>query len=156
VCREGWSATNLPSAKEAHAGHHAAGAAEHHPPSACSSQAGSIGKLASRRRRQAWVQSLQQLLDSASPSASASQFAHPQWEAPLLVRTTVVEACRPDLLAIKGALVDTRQHISAATLRQRKRFVTDPSGSPLFGGDPIIAQRAARDLQRCFTGHPAP
>ena len=119
-------------------------------------QAGSIGKLASRRWRQAWAQSVQQLLDGASPSASASQFAHPQWEAPLLVRTTVVEACRPDLLAIKGALVDTRQPISAATLRQLKRFVTDPSGSPLFGGDPIIAQRAARDLQRRFTGHPAP
>jgi hypothetical protein len=113
-------------------------------------QAGSSGKLASRRRRQAWAQSVQQLLDSASPSASASQFPHPLWEAPLLVRTTVVEACRPDLLAIKGALVDTRQPISAATLRQLKRFVTDPSGSRL------IAQRAARDLQRRFTGHPAP
>jgi hypothetical protein len=109
-------------------------------------QAGSIGKLAGRRRRHAWAQSVQQLLDSASRSASASQFPHPQWEAPLLLRTNVVEACRPELLTIKNALTDEGQAVSAAALHQLKTFLTDPSGSPLFGTDPIIVRRAARHL----------
>jgi hypothetical protein len=117
--------------------------------------AGSMGKLAGRRGRQAWAKSLQHLLDSASRSGSASQFPHPDWEAPLLVvRTKVVEACRPELLAIKDALVDARQPISAAALKQLKAFVTDPSASPLFGGDPLIARRAAGQLHRGFIRRP--
>jgi hypothetical protein len=103
---------------------------------------GSMGKLTGRRR-QARAQSLQHLVDRASRSESASQLSHPEWEAPLLLRTRVVEACRPEPLAIKDAIVDARQPIAAAALKQLKAFVTDPSGSPLSGGDPMIARRAA-------------
>ena len=116
----------------------------------------SIGKLPSMRRRQAWTQSVQRLLDSASRSSPASQFPHPDWEGPLLLRTEVILACRSELLAIIGALGDERQPISSAAVRQLKTFVTDPGASPLFGSDPRSARRAAEQLQRSFTGHPEP
>lgn len=116
----------------------------------------SIGKLPSMRRRQAWGRSVQRLLDDASRSSPASHFPHPDWEAPLLLRTEVILACRPQLLAIIGALGNEQQPISAAAVRQLKTFVTDPSASPLFGGDPRSARRAAEQLKRSFTGHPEP
>jgi hypothetical protein len=115
----------------------------------------SLGKLPSMRRR-AWAQSVQRLLDDASRSSSGVQFPHPDWEAPLLLRTKVVLACRPELLAIKDALHDARQPISAAAVQQLKAFLTDPSVSPLFGGDPLAARRAVEQLQYSFTGHPEP
>jgi hypothetical protein len=71
-----------------------------------------------------------------------------------VLRTEVVWACRPSLLAIKGVLGDPRQPISAVALRQLKTFLTDPSASPLFGTDPTAARRAAEQLQCSFTGHP--
>jgi hypothetical protein len=116
----------------------------------------SIGRLSSMRRRRAWAQSVQRLLDVARRSSPAAQFLHPDWEAPLLLRTEVVVACRPALLAIVGALGDQRQPISAAAVRQRKTLVTDPDASPLFGRNPSSARQAARQRQYCFTGHPEP
>jgi len=68
----------------------------------------------------------------------------------------VVWACRPALQAIAGVLGDERQPISAAALRQLKRFLCDPGVSPLFGDDPGAARRAAQQLQYSFTGHPEP
>ena len=68
--------------------------------------------------------------------------------------TRVVWACRPELLAMKEALQDHRQPISAAALRQLKTFLTDPLVSPLFGTDPRAAGQAAHRLQHSFTGHP--
>jgi hypothetical protein len=59
-------------------------------------------------------------------------------------------------LAAAGALGDERQPVSAAALRQLKRFLTDPSASPLYGDDSATARRAAQQLQRSFTGHPEP
>jgi hypothetical protein len=82
--------------------------------------AGSMGKLAGRRRREAWAESLQQLLDRAS---AAHRF------------------------------------LSSATLVGKPRCWCGSrwsSVSPRAGGDPIIAQRDARDLQRRFSGHSAP
>ena len=117
-------------------------------------QDGSIGRLPGMWRRRSSVRSVERLLDAAGRSLSASQFPHPDWEAPLLLRTEVVWACRPALLAIKGALGDPRQPISAVALRHLKTFLTDPSASPLFGTDPTAARRAAEQLQRSFTGHP--
>jgi hypothetical protein len=70
--------------------------------------------------------------------------------------TRVVWACHPELLAIKEALQDHRQPISAAALRQLKTFLTDVGVSPLFGTDPRAARQAAHQLQRSFTGHPEP
>jgi hypothetical protein len=49
---------------------------------------------------------------------------------------------------------DERRPISAAALRQLKTFLCDPSVSLLFGHDPVVARRAARQLQCSFTGHP--
>jgi hypothetical protein len=119
-------------------------------------QAKVIAKLAGMRRRHPWAQAVQQRVDSASRSASAAQFPHPDWEAPLLLSTKVVKAGRPELLAVKEALLDTRRPISAAAVQQRKTFLSDPSASPLFGGDPIIARRAATQLQRSVAAHPNP
>ena len=41
--------------------------------------------------------------------------------------TKVVKACRPELLAGKQALLDSRRPISAAAVQQRKTFLSDPS-----------------------------
>lgn len=68
--------------------------------------------------------------------------------------TRVVWACRPELLAIRGALQDQRQPISAAALRQLKTFLADPGASPLYRTDPRLAGQAAQQVQRSFTGHP--
>jgi hypothetical protein len=58
----------------------------------------------------------------------------------------------------KEALLDTRRPISAASVQQRKTFLSDLSASPLSGGDPIIARRAATQLQRsvAHTQNPDP
>jgi hypothetical protein len=117
-------------------------------------QAGTIAKLAGRRRRQAWAKSLQQLLDRANRSTSAAQFPHPEWEAPLLLRTNVVQACRPELLEIKDALLDMRQPISDVAVQQLKTFLADPSASAVFGSDPIIARRAAKTTAEGLYGKP--
>jgi hypothetical protein len=115
-----------------------------------------IGRLPSMRRRRAWARSVHQLLDTASHCQPWWQRPHPYWDFPPLTRLEVVWACRPALLAIAGALGDQRQPISAVALRQLKRFLTDPTVSPLFGDDPLAARQAARQLQCSFTGHPEP
>ena len=97
---------------------------------------------------------MQQLVGSASRSASAARSPHPAWEAPLPLSTKVVKAGRPELLAVKEALLDTRRPISAAAVQQRKTFLSDPTASPLFGRDPTIARRAATQLQRNVAAHP--
>lgn len=117
---------------------------------------GFIGKLPSMRRRHTWSRKVDRLLDAASRNRSAWRFPHPDFEAPLQMATRVVGACRPELLAIKEALQDHRQPISAAALRQLKTFLTDVGVSPLFGTDPHAARQAAHQLQHSFTGHPEP
>jgi hypothetical protein len=119
-------------------------------------QAKVIARLAGMRWRYVWAQPVQQLVDSASRSASAAQFPHPELGSSLPLSTKVVKAGRPELLAVKEALLDTRPPTSAAAVQQRKTFLSDPSASPLFGGDPIIARRAATQLQRSVAAHPEP
>ena len=121
-----------------------------------SAQAKVITKPASMRRRRAWAQAVQQLVDHASRSRSGPQFPHPKWEAPLLLFTNVVRVCCPELLAVKEALLDTRRPISAAAVQQLKTSLSHPGASRLFGADPVIARRAARQLQRNFAKHPEP
>jgi hypothetical protein len=120
-----------------------------------SAQAKVITKPASMRWRRAWAQAVQQLVDRASRSRSGPQFPHPEWEAPLLLFTNVVRVCCPELLAVKEALLDTRRPISAA-VQQLKTFLSHPGASRLFGADPVIVRRAARQLQRSFAEHPEP
>ena len=115
---------------------------------------GLIGKLPSMRRRRAWSRRIDRLLEAASRNRSAWRFPHPDYEAPLLMSTRVVWACRPELLAISEALQDQRQPISAAALRQLKTFLADPGASPLYRTDPRLAGQAAQQVQRSFTGHP--
>jgi hypothetical protein len=54
-----------------------------------------IARLVGMRRRCAWAQAVQQLVDRASRSRSGPQFPHPEWEAPLLLVPNVVRACCP-------------------------------------------------------------
>jgi hypothetical protein len=120
-------------------------------------QAGTLGELPSTRRRRAWARSVHGLLETVSRcSPSWWQCPHPYWDFPPLMRREVVWACRPALLAVAETLGDERQPVSAAALRQLKRFLTDPSASPLFGDDPATARCAAQQLERSFTGHPEP
>ncbi len=122
-----------------------------------SEQARTLGELPGMRRRRAWALSVQQTLDAVSHCQPPWwQLPHPYRDFPPLLRREVVWACRPALLAVAGALGDERQPVSAAALRQLKRFLTDPSTSPLFGDDPATARLAAQQLQRSFTGHPEP
>jgi len=119
--------------------------------------AGRIGRMPSMRRRRVWARAVQRLLDAASRRYSSRwQFPHPYWDFPPRTHREVVWACRPALQAIAGVLGDERQPISAAALRQLKRFLCDPGVSPLFGNDPGAARRAAQQLQYSFTGHPEP
>jgi hypothetical protein len=122
-----------------------------------SEQVGTLGEQPSMRRRRAWARSVHLSLDVVGHCCSPWwQLPHPYWDFPPLLRREVVWACRPALLAVAGALGDERQPVSAAALRQLRRFLTDPTASPLFGDDPATARRAARQLQRSFTGHPEP
>jgi hypothetical protein len=115
---------------------------------------GTIGKLPSMRRRRGWARRIARLLEAASSSRSAWRFPHPDFEAPLLMSTRVVWACRPEFLAIEEALQDQRQPISASALRELQTFLTDLPASTLFGTDPVAARQAARQVQHSFTGHP--
>jgi hypothetical protein len=115
-----------------------------------------IGRLPGMRQRRRWARAVYRLLEEVSHCQPWWQRPHPYWDFPPLTRREVVWACRPALLAIAGALGDQRQPISAVALRQLKRFLTDPSVSPLFGEDPAAAGRAARQLQCSFTGHTEP
>jgi hypothetical protein len=121
---------------------------------AAAAEARLTGKPAGRRRRRRWARSIQQLLDRAIQTRSGSQFPHPKWEAPLRLRTDVVNACRSDLRVIQSGLLDGRQHIPGVALRQLKVFLTDPSASPLFGPDPFVGRRAARQLRHTVMGTP--
>jgi hypothetical protein len=124
----------------------------HHP----AERDATIGKLPSMRQRRGWARAVYRLLDTVSRCQPWWQRPNPYWDFPPLTRREVVWACRPALLAIAGALGDQRQPISAVALRQLKRFLTDPTVSPLFADDPLAAGRAAQQLQRSFTGHPEP
>ncbi len=104
----------------------------------------------SMRRRRVWGRSVERLLDAASRSASAVRFPTLIGR-PVALHTKVVLACRAELLAIKGALGDQRQPISAAALGELKTFLCEPSVSPLFGVDPVSARPAAVRLWYCFT-----
>jgi hypothetical protein len=115
-----------------------------------------IGFLPSMRRRRGWARSVERLLAAAGHRPDARQFRHPDWEAPLMLRTQVVRACHAELVAINAALLDQRQPISAQALRQLKPFLNDPNSSPLFGEDPALARKAAEQLQWSFTGRPEP
>jgi hypothetical protein len=122
-----------------------------------SEQAGTLGELPGMRRRRAWAQSVHQTLNAVGHCCSPWwQLPHPYWDFPPLMRREVVWTCRPALLAVAEALGDERQPVSAAALRQLKRFLTDPSASPLYRDDSATARRAAQQLQRSFTGHPEP
>lgn len=74
----------------------------------------------------------------------------------MLLHAKVVLACRAELLAIRGAVGDQRQPISAAALGELKTFLWEPSVSPLFAVDPVTARRAAVRLRYCLTDHPDP
>jgi hypothetical protein len=115
-----------------------------------------IGFLPSMRRRRGWARSVERLLAAAGYRPDAGQFRHPDWEAPLMLRTQVVRACHAELVAINAALLDQRQPISAQALRQLKPFLNAPNSSPLFGEDPALARKAAEQLQGSFTGRPEP
>jgi hypothetical protein len=122
-----------------------------------SEQARTLGELPGMRRRRAWARSVQQTLDAVSHCQPPWwQLPHPYRDFPPLLRREVVWACRPALLAVAETLGDERQPVSAAALRQLKRFLTDPSASPLYRDDSATARRAAQQLQRSFTGHPEP
>ena len=110
-------------------------------------QAKVIARLADMRRRHLWLRQCSNWLAAPAAAPQLPGFPTRNGEAPLLLSTKVVKACRPGLLAVKEALLDTRRPISAAAV-QRKRFVSDPTASPRFGRDPIIARRAATQLQR--------
>jgi hypothetical protein len=99
---------------------------------------------------------MQRMLQKLTRSPSAAQFPHPEWKTPLLLSTKVVNACRPELLAVKEMLSGPRRPVSAAAVQQLKAFLSDSGASPLFGGDPVIARTAAGQLQRSFAEHPEP
>jgi hypothetical protein len=89
-------------------------------------QAGTIAKLAGRRRRQAWAKSLQQLLDRANRSTSAAQFPHPEWEAPLLLRT---KCCAGLSTRVAGNQGRALGH-AAAHLGRRRAAAQEVPGRP--------------------------
>jgi hypothetical protein len=82
-----------------------------------------IAKLVGTRRRYVWAQAVQHLVDSASRGASACPVSPPGMGAPLSLFTKVVKAGRPELRAVKEALLDSRRPISAAAVQQRKTFL---------------------------------
>jgi hypothetical protein len=109
------------------AGHRASDASESVSPMVHSQPLRLDRKPPSMRRRRTWSRRIDRLMDAAGRNPTAWRFPHPDFEAPLPMSTRVVWACRPDLLAIKEALQDHRQPISAAALRQLKTFLTDPA-----------------------------
>ena len=117
-------------------------------------QAGTVGRLPSMRQRRAWARAVQRLFEAFSGCSPWWQSPHPFFDFPPRLCREVIWACRPALLAIAAILVEERQPISATALRQLKRFLTEPSVSPLFGDDPMVARRAAQQLLCSFTDHP--
>jgi hypothetical protein len=115
-----------------------------------------IGRLPGMRQRRRWARAVYRLLDTVSHCQPWWQGPHLYWDFPPLTRREVVWACRPALLAIADALGDQRAADLGRGLRQLKRFLTDPSVSPLFDQDPRAAGRAAQQLRCSFTGHPEP
>jgi hypothetical protein len=153
VCREGWSAAYRCKVRSCCADRGA-------PHSRIVSrrrtveQAGTVGRLPSMRLRRAWARAVQRLFEAFSGCSPWWQSPHPFFDFPPRLCREVIWACRPALLAIAAILVEERQPISATALRQLKRFLTEPSVSPLFGDDPMVARRAAQQLLCSFTDHP--
>lgn len=115
-----------------------------------------IARLAGMRWRYVWAQAVQQLVDNASRSASAAQFPYPEWgSSPAAVH----QGGQGRSPRVAGSHGSTLGH-SATHLSCRRAAAQDvperPDRSPLFGGDPIIARRAATQLQRSVAAHPEP
>jgi hypothetical protein len=115
-----------------------------------------IARLAGMRWRYVWAQAVQQLVDNASRSASAAQFPHPELgSSPAAVQ----QGGQGRSPRVAGSHGSTLGH-SATHLSCRRAAAQDvperPDRSPLFGGDPIIARRAATQLQRSVAAHPEP
>ncbi|HKP99476.1 MAG TPA: hypothetical protein VJ735_04015 [Actinomycetes bacterium] len=115
-----------------------------------------LGVLPSARRRRAWARSVDHLLEAVNRKHAAPLFPHPDWDAPLLLRTEVVLACQAELMAIRDALLDQRRPISAQALQELKGFLTGSSTSPLFGTNAALARRDALQLRDDLTGQPPP
>jgi hypothetical protein len=86
-------------------------------------QAEAIAKLAGVRRRHAWAQAVQQLVDSASRGTSAAQVPHPEWEAPLAAIHQGGQGLSPRVAGGQGS---TLGH-SASRLSRRRAAAQDIS-----------------------------
>ena len=67
-----------------------------------------------------------------------------------LTRPAVVIAAAPALSAVAAALRDEQSVVSREALDAVRTFMTDGIDSPLYGRDPLAAQRAADALRGLF------
>jgi hypothetical protein len=94
--------------------------------------------------RLVWARSIDGAIkDVSQPSTPVRmQLTHP----------AVVSAAAPALSAVAAALRDEQITVSREALDAVRTFMTDGIDSPLFGRDPLAAERAADALSGLFGG----
>jgi hypothetical protein len=103
-------------------------------------------EIPSPRERARWARCLRRLVDQAERRDRANTLRafrpiHP---------AALMRASAPALMQIREALLDPHTPVSRVALRRLDAFVCDGARSPLFGGTPEGARRAALELRSAF------
>ena len=89
--------------------------------------------------RKVWARSVDKAIEDATQPSTPIRMR--------LTRPTVVLAAAPALSAVAAELRDQDVVVSREALDAVRSFLTDGIDSPLYGGDPLAAHRAADDLR---------
>jgi hypothetical protein len=93
--------------------------------------------------REVWARSVDDALKDASRPSTIVRSR--------LTRPAVVLAAAPALAAVAGVLRDEEVAVSREAIDAVRAFITDGIDSPLYGRDPLAAQRGADALRSLVT-----
>jgi hypothetical protein len=98
--------------------------------------------------RTSWAHSIDRAINEAVNANFPLRFR--------VARRTIVLAAAPALVAVAAALRDDDVVVSREALDAVRDFMTDGIDSPLYGGDPLAARRAADAIRRSLFESAAP
>jgi hypothetical protein len=93
--------------------------------------------------RRVWARSIERAIQDASQPSTPVRMR--------LTRPAVVTAAAPALSAVAAALRDEAISVPRDMLDAVREFISDGIDSPLYGRDPLAAQRAADALRLVLT-----
>jgi hypothetical protein len=96
------------------------------------------------RGRASWSRSIERLLSEIDGRSAVLRSMRP------IYRRDVARACAPALTEIRWVLDDRSAPLRPEAIRRLRDFLSYGTGSPLFGDDPRVARRGAREIAAAF------